>query len=302
MKRVSSWLGALLIACSFLPRFAAAQGVEPAHFHHVHLNVTNPQKTIDFYKKYFGVVEVKYHGTIPALFAERTFFLLSKVDAPPPFAPKSALSHIGWSTVDAQSSYEWLKKAGIEFETPIGQLGNDFGMYIYGPDKELVELWTGSRNHRFEHIHLWATSVDQTAKWFKDNLGIQGRVGPKPTITDHENILALQMAFLQSDNVNLIIFGRPSFDSRWWPGGSYKKEDGPPGPFETTKGRAIDHIAFSYRDIAPVFERMKAAGVEIVAPIEKSKEFGHTSFFVMGPDKLVIEIVQEKPIPEGIWD
>ena len=110
------------------------------------------------------------------------------------------------------------------------------------------------------------------------------------------------MAFLQCDNVNLVFFQRPDFDSRWWPGGSYKKEDGPQGDFKPTKGSTIDHLAFSYRDIQPIYDSMKAAGVEIVQEIQKSKEYGHTSFFAMAPDHLLIEVVQEKPIPEGIWE
>ncbi len=49
------------------------------------------------------------------------------------------------------------------------------------------------------------------------------------------------------------------------------------------------------------FERMVKSGVEIVRPIAKSEQYGISSFFVRGPDKLLVEIVQEKPIPEGIW-
>jgi hypothetical protein len=51
-----------------------------------------------------------------------------------------------------------------------------------------------------------------------------------------------------------------------------------------------------------VFERMQASGVTIVEPIKTDERFGHRSFFVEGPDKVLIEIVEAKPIPEGIWD
>ena len=47
---------------------------------------------------------------------------------------------------------------------------------------------------------------------------------------------------------------------------------------------------------------MKAAGVEIVEPITFKDEFNMKSFFVMGPDKVVLEIVEAKPIPDGLWD
>ena len=243
---------------------------------------------------------MQYHDQLSALFVERSFILLNKVDTPPPHEPHTAISHIGWATVDGQSTYEWLKDQGAEFETPIGQLGNNYGMYIYGPDKELVEFWTGSRNHRFEHLHLWATDVEKSAGWFRDHLGIAARIGPRPTIKDRENIGAIRMAFLQCDNVNLVFFGRPDFESRWWPGGSYTAEDAPKGDFKPTMGHIVDHIAFSYREIEPVYDRMKAAGVEIVEPIAQRAD-GHESFFVLAPDHVLVEIAQARPIPDASW-
>ncbi len=74
------------------------------------------------------------------------------------------------------------------------------------------------------------------------------------------------------------------------------------GKFPVTEGTAIDHIAFSFRDIAPVHARMVEAGVEIVHPIRKNSDYGITSFFVRGPDNLLVEIVQDRPVPEGIWE
>lgn len=296
--RFVSWMAPVLAAGSTA---LAQERPQPANFHHVHLNVTDPKTAVTFYTRYFGAVEVNYRGKVPAAFTERSFLLFSKVDAPPPSGPRTALSHIGWAGVDGQAEYNWLKSQGLEFQTPIGQLGNNYGMYVYGPSRELVEVWTGGKNHRFDHVHLWATDPQQMSAWFRDHLGLTPRIGPKPTTRDRENIGSIWMSFIQCDNVNIVIFGKPDFDSVWWPGSNYKPEDAP-ADFEPTKGTAVDHIAFSYRDIAPVYERMKAAGVEIVEPIKVSEEFGHKSFFVLAPDKLLVEIVEQKPIPEGVWE
>ena len=281
---------------------AAEDDVEqPAHFHHVRLNVTDPAKTIDFFTKNLGATEIKYHDRVRALFTERSFLLLNKVDSPPPYLPHSAVSHIGWASVNGQADYEWLKSRGVEFETPIGKLGANYGMYFYGPDKELVELWTGGKHHRFDHVHLWATDVEKTAKWYQKHLGLTTRVGRKPTSKDRENILAIWMGFMQCDNIGFAVFGRPDFDSVWWPGGSYTKEDAP-DEFQSTKGRTIDHLAFSYRRIEPVYERMHAAGVRIAEPIARRADVGHKSFFIVAPDRVLIEIVEAKPIPESSWE
>ena len=46
---------------------------------------------------------------------------------------------------------------------------------------------------------------------------------------------------------------------------------------------------------------MRRAGTLIVHAPATNREYGLTSFFVRGPDGLLVEIVQEAPIPEGIW-
>jgi hypothetical protein len=47
---------------------------------------------------------------------------------------------------------------------------------------------------------------------------------------------------------------------------------------------------------------MRAAGDEIVEPISLKSDVGHRSFFVQAPDKLLVEIVEAKPIPEASWE
>ena len=69
---------------------------------------------------------------------------------------------------------------------------------------------------------------------------------------------------------------------------------------QSTQGSPIDHIAFSYERIAPEFDRMRAAGVAIAQPIAERPD-GVKSFFVTGLDAVSIEIVEAKPIPDGLW-
>ena len=47
---------------------------------------------------------------------------------------------------------------------------------------------------------------------------------------------------------------------------------------------------------------MQAAGVKILEPINVKEQYKLKSFLVEGPDKVSIEIVGAKPIPEGVWD
>ena len=71
---------------------------------------------------------------------------------------------------------------------------------------------------------------------------------------------------------------------------------------QPTKGRVVDHIAFSFRHIEPILARMKQAGLEIADPIAVRPEFGFKSFFVLGPDRVLVEIVEAKPIPDASWE
>lgn len=302
--RCLALLAALLVTPAH-PAFCEEQegpeGVAAAHFHHVHLNVTDPEATLEFYQRYLGATEVLYRGLRPALFTERSFLLLNEVDEPPRTGPKTAISHIGWGGVTGQAEYDWLKSQGVEFQTPIGRLGNNYGMYFYGPDRELIEIWTGGKHHRFDHIHLWATDVETSTGWFEKHLGLEARVGPKPASKDPVDISSIWMSFLRVDNVNMVFFGRPDFESVWWPGSNYSEEDGPPGDFQPTRGHVVDHLAFSYLDIRPVHRRMQEAGARIVQDIQRHEDYGFDSFFVLAPDDLLVEIVQEPNIPEEIW-
>jgi catechol 2,3-dioxygenase-like lactoylglutathione lyase family enzyme len=295
MRRVITILAVGLAA---LGRSGGAAGEEAAHFHHVHLNVTDPARTIQFYSTVFGAVPTKFAGVSDALFTERSFILLRKVDAPPPSELQSGIWHIGWGGVDVANEYEWLKKKGVPFHTPLTPLRgpDNYYMYISGPDRELIEINTMG-HHRFGHVHLFAADVNQTAQWYADNLGVELRAREVPKPKDMVAARGVWGNAFRCDNVLLIVYGKPDMEPKpeWWP-------DPPLRSMVPTRGRAIDHIAFSYRSIEPVFERMKKAGVRIVEPIRTSEEYRLKSFFVEAPNGVLVEIVEAKPIPEGIWE
>jgi catechol 2,3-dioxygenase-like lactoylglutathione lyase family enzyme len=264
------------------------------------LNVTDVDKSMRFYARVFGAVPVKFQGVANALFAERSFILFNKVSQPPPSDLTSAIWHIGWGGVDVKSEYEWWKKRGVPIHTPLSPLPgpDNYYFYLHGPDKELIEINTMG-HHRFGHVHLFATDVNETTNWYAKHLGLEPRrKGPvaKPA-GDMSTLAGIWMNSFLCDNVNLIVFGKPDRDPPppWW-------RDPPLRTFQPTQGRVIDHLAFSYRTIQPVYERMKQAGVKIVRPIAVDPSLKLKSFFVLAPDDVLVEVVEAKPIPEGVWD
>ncbi len=271
---------------------AQAQGPTPGvHFHHVHLNVTDPRATIAFYQKFFGATEVRYRGVSDGLFTERSFILLTRVATPALTNLGTTLWHIGWAGVDGESEFAWRTGEGIQVQSPLTPLGRSHYMYFWGPDREVIEVYTGSRNHRFEHVHLLASDLAATLRWFQVHFGLA------PRLPAESNLAGVPMNLLRIDNVNLYVFERPRAGAprpAWFP-----SEVG--DSFPPTEGRTIDHIAFAVEDLAPLFRQMRRAGAAIVRPPARSREYGFSSFAVRGPDGLLVEIVEEAPVPDGVW-
>lgn len=282
-----------------LMRTDLIRGEEPAHFHHVRLNVRDVSQSKRFYQRLFGAVPVKYRGNPDCVFVERSFLLFNSVDQSPDSALNTAIWHIGWGGVDMRSEYEWYRKHGAQIQTPLSPLPgpDNYYFYQYGPDKELIEINTMG-HHRFAHVHLFATDVNATCHWYRDHLGLKPRLGDRPKPSGNMATLdKIWINFIPCDNVSIIVFGKPDVTPPppWWPEAPLKK-------LEPTKGRPIDHLAFSYRKIEPVYEAMKHSGVKITQDIKPDPKYHFHSFLVEGPDSVSIEIVEEKPVPEGIWE
>ncbi|MEY8022152.1 VOC family protein [Muriicola sp. SD30] len=279
-----------IVGCKQQPeKFEDVEKLSQVNFHHVHLNVTDRDSTIAYYQKYFGATQVKYRDRVDALFTEKSFLLMNLVDTAPSTHLGSSLWHIGWSGVDGQSEFDWRVKEGIDVHTPITPLGKNFYMYFLGPEKEVLEVYTGNKNHRFEHIHLLSSDVDKTMDWFESHLGFI----PVYEEAKHfgKNKLGFKWNVLTINNINIIVFGKPVEEVSWWPNNEIKPTD----------GSAIDHIGFSTENIEHLRNKMRSEGLDIVNDIKIDPIHGMKSFFVRGPDRLLVEIVEEKLIPEGIW-
>jgi catechol 2,3-dioxygenase-like lactoylglutathione lyase family enzyme len=94
------------------------------------------------------------------------------------------------------------------------------------------------------------------------------------------------------DDVQIIVF--PDSE-RFRP----KERSGTPLP---TDDSAIAHVAFSFRNLETALERMRTQQVEIVHPIRPSELHGLRSFFARAPDGILIEFVEARPIPDGLWE
>lgn len=276
-------LFALGIALSGVPAFAQ----EADRFHHAHMNVSDIARTSAFYQNYFGVVPVRYNGSVPALQTERAFLFMQERPAGSIVNHQlTGLTHLSWGTVDGNRQYEWLKQQGVEFYTPVSELfpGSTY-MYLYGPDREVIEVFDFQPHHRFNHVHLIAEDSDAaaaTARFLKDVLALDHDLTPS----------ALSSINLAIDNVAFTIF---PFGARFTPREST-------GKLLDTDNSHLDHLAFSFRDLDAAYQRITKLGIPVERPLQRDAEYGFRHFFVRAPNGVLIELVEANPWPEAAWE
>ncbi len=276
-------LGAAACLIGGMTQAVAAAEPEHGHLHHVHLNVTDVAKTSAFYQKTFGVVPVSYAGRAPALMAERTFILMDQKAGPIPTQLETGVIHIGWAGVDGPSEFANLQKQGVEFYTPLTPfLGGHF-MYLYGPDREVVEIWTVEKHHRLNHVHMPTPDPKATAEWF-------AKVTNSPSPAQGGPRLA---------GTWLVNYGDVTLHMLADTGASHPKER--TGPLQPTDGRGIDHLAFAFQNLDAAYARVKAQGVPIERPISIDPTYGFRHFFVRSPEGVLVEMLQAKSLPDAAW-
>ncbi|HEY6328359.1 MAG TPA: VOC family protein, partial [Blastocatellia bacterium] len=117
----------LLMAFVLVPAHArsadALRGIHTdpmiAHFHHVHLNSTDPEAAIKFYTGKFDCERANFLGSGDAVWAQKSWLLFNKVSTPPPSGQISAIWHIGWGAEDMKAAYQKQLDSGTKFFTPL---------------------------------------------------------------------------------------------------------------------------------------------------------------------------------------
>jgi catechol 2,3-dioxygenase-like lactoylglutathione lyase family enzyme len=290
-----------VIAGALLATGLAAQPAEPlppqlAHFHHVHLNATDPKAAIDFYTSKFDCEKAKFAGAFDAVWAQKSWLLFSKVAAPPKSEITSAIWHIGWGAEKMQETYKKQLDSGTKFATPITDIsdiggGNAQGIFFYayvdGPDHQLIELNTSS-HHNFGHIHMLSKDPIAAGEWYVKEFGLvrRGRGTPSPEPRMYKGFQIGPSASLMADNVNIIIFPWQYAQAQWPELWKDRTE------FESTKGHVTDHIGFSVDNLDETIARLKNDGVTVT---DEPRVIlgGKVKFAVIeGPDKVRIELVE----------
>jgi catechol 2,3-dioxygenase-like lactoylglutathione lyase family enzyme len=268
-----------------------------AHFHHLHLNTLDSKAAIDFYTSKFDCEKAKFAGLMDAVWAQRSWLIFTKVDKPPAWELNSAIWHFGWGAEDMKSTYEKHQSMGTKFFTPltdISDIGGNTGAkdlfyyaYVQSPDNALIELNTAS-HHRFGHLHLFSADPIRAGEWYAKYLGAKRRSTrpPSPEPRFYRGHQIGPSVSLMSDNVNIIIYpveyAKKTYGDHW----RGKTE------IESTRGHVVDHIGFSFDNLADALEKMRKDGVKVTDEI-RSVANGKIKFaFIEGPDRIRIELIE----------
>ena len=256
-------------------------GTPEAHFHHVHFNTVDPEADLMFFEKFFGAPAVTFcsdadgSALTRATRTDRAWFLYTKVAEPPDPALNTYLEHVGWVHPMPAQELMRMVELGItlypegRFQCADAAMGirpcpvsvlMDYFYYVQAPSGARVEvaLGPGPATMGFGHVHF-----------------IQGE-----DLTFFETVLGspyVDMAFDMVNHINASL-----------------TEDLLDNEMVTeTRGKPIDHIAYSTTDLEAARARIEAAGMEIAEDISIKPEYGFRSFFVKSPKGTWVEMVED---------
>jgi catechol 2,3-dioxygenase-like lactoylglutathione lyase family enzyme len=261
------------------------------HFHHVHLNSTDPAAAIEFYTTHLSGEKATFGGA-DAVWTQASWLLFEKVKQPPPHDVVSPLFHIGWGAEDMKTEFERQMKLGTTFQTVLtdgvelfgtGTRDRNFFMYLDGPDHATIEVQT-AMHHNFVHVHMLSDDPVATAAWYQQHLGLPPGGFQQPAARAFRGIPTGPLASSQLDAVSILWY--PTAHARALYGGEWKGRT----QYASNRGRVIDHVAFSVDNLDQTLARLRSEGVKIVSGPRMSH--GMRSAFIQAPDNMQVELVE----------
>jgi len=329
-------LSATLVAAAFapwahLPATGQTAMLPAPGFHHLHLNSVDPAAAIDFYTALFASTSKSSWGGFPALKSPNNVLVLfSKVNAPPPITPQSAIWHFGWHVTDVRkslatykarrevnllplyttdeggsvliSSDTWpgtggvlgLTKAQITDARAKGvkPAGGGGFAYMQGPDGAIVEYLGDQPVERMNHVHMWQEQPFCAQLWYQKHLNAAPVAGRTPATPRTEENCKVERG-----------------PDRSWPAltrdGTFRTPTAAvlfgdvmltwymrqgDEPLGPTRGQLYDHVAFSVADLDAWVVKLRAEGVKF---LQEPYQLGDTrAVMIEGPSREALELVE----------
>ena len=300
-------------------------------FHHLHLNSVDPRAAIGFYTRHFPSTSKTSWGGLPALASPNNVLVLfTRVAAPPPTSPQTAIWHFGWHVTDSRKSLEtyrsrpdvtllplytgddgrsvfissdtWPGTGGVPGRTK-AQIAEakangiqparsgGFG-YMQGPDDALVEYAGNHPAERFNHVHMFHDDPFCAQLWYQKHLNA-------PVFAGRTSPPGMTETTCQV----------PRGPERSWPAlerqGMFRAPSAAvvfgdvalpcymrqdDRPLASSRGHLYDHIALSVGDLDAWVGKLRGEGVRF---LEEPYRLGDTrAVMIEGPSREALELVE----------
>jgi catechol 2,3-dioxygenase-like lactoylglutathione lyase family enzyme len=249
--------GAVMACAAAVP--ATAQTPVMPILDHIHLNVPDQAKAVEWYQKYFGGTTMTEAPDRLMLGDTRLIFLKNDKGQP---STGSALDHLGFSFADLDAKMKEFEAAGVKIVTPVRDVQGLFKLgFIEDPWGVKIEVVQDPETLGFHHVHLRAPDPAVALAWYKDRFGgetakLKGRIDG-----------------LKYGDVWVLA----------------AKGDATP-----SVGHAIDHVGWRVADLDQTLAALKARNITVLqGPTALTLATGVVHFsFVEDPAGTKIEIVQ----------
>jgi catechol 2,3-dioxygenase-like lactoylglutathione lyase family enzyme len=239
---------------------AAAQTPTDPVVDHIHLNVPDQAKAVEWYQKFFGGQPMK-EGPDRLMFGD-TRLNFTKNDKGQPSAG-SVFDHIGFSFADLDAKMKEFEAGGVKVTTPVRDVAGLFKLgFVEDPWGTRIEVVQDPAKLGLHHVHLRDPDPAAALAWYKQKFG--GETGKL------------------KDRIDGLTFG-----GVWL---LVTKGDATP-----SEGHAIDHIGWRTRNLASRASELKGESVKFTTeprPITLANGATVNISYLEGPAGAKIELVQ----------
>ena len=227
---------------------------------HIHLNVPDQAKAVEWYQKNFGGKTLAEAPDRLLLGDTRLIFLKNDKGTP---SPGSALDHLGFSVPDLDAAMKSLEANGAKIATPARDVPGLFKLgFVDDPWGTRIEVVQDPDKLGLHHVHLRAPDPVATLAWYKEKFG-----GETAKLKD-------RIDGLRYSGVWILV----------------QRGDATP-----SEGHAIDHIGWQTPNLAARTAELKAQNVKFTTEPRPLKLVSGTIVnfaYLEGPAGAKIELVQ----------
>jgi len=227
---------------------------------HIHLNVPDQAKAVEWYQQQFGGTPMS-EAPDRLMFGDTRLIFLKNDKGQP--SSGSAIDHLGFSVADLDAKMKEFEAAGVKIVNPARDVAGLFKLaFIEDPWGTRIEVVQDPEKLGLHHVHLRAPDPAATLGWYKAKFG--GETGKLKDRIDGLRYTGVWLLVQRGDAV-------PS------------------------EGHAIDHIGWRTTNLAEKALQLKAQDVKFTSerrPLKLASGTIVNFAYLDGPSGAKIELVQ----------